>query len=266
VPTVVRRLLDALAPDDDRCDGLRLLMATGEAFPVELKKRLARRLPELGLHSFFALTEAGAPASLAPHEQDSHPGSVGRATPGMEVRVVSPDGELRAVGEAGEVQVRCGVPGRQVMMRGYYNRPDETRAAFDGAWFRTGDIGYFDGDGYLYLVDRAKDMIVPGGFNVYSREVEIALESHEAVEEAAVVAGPDAEFGECVVAFVTRRAEAPAPDLVNELIGHCRERIAAYKRPKEVVFVEALPRNANGKVDKNELRDRAAGVIGGATS
>ena len=200
------------------------------------------------------------------HEQDSHPGSVGRTTPGMEVRVVSPDGELRAVGEAGEVQVRCGVPGRQVMMRGYYNRPEETRAAFDGAWFRTGDIGYFDGDGYLYLVDRAKDMIVTGGFNVYSREVEIALEAHAAVEEAAVVAGPDAEFGECVVAFVTRRAEAPAPDLVNELIRHCRARIAAYKRPKAVVFVDALPRNANGKVDKNELRDRAAGVIGGATS
>ncbi len=260
VPTVVRRLLDALEPGDDRCDGLRLLMATGEAFPAELKKRLARRLPDIGLHSFYALTEAGAPASLRPDEQQSHPGSVGRVTPGMEVRIVAPDGRAVTTGLAGEVEVRCGSPGRFIMMRGYYNRPDETRAAFHGAWFRTGDVGYFDGDGFLYLVDRVKDMIVTGGFNVYSREVELALETHEAVDGAAVVAGPDAEFGECVVAFVTRHVDSSAEDL----IAHCRERIAAYKRPKHVIFVDALPRNVNGKVAKNDLRARAAEAIGGA--
>jgi acyl-CoA synthetase (AMP-forming)/AMP-acid ligase II len=146
------------------------------------------------------------------------------------------------------------------MMRGYYNLPDETRAAFDGDWFRTGDVGYFDDDGFLYLVDRVKDMILTGGFNVYSREVELTLEAHDAVDQAAVVAGPDAEFGECVVAFVTRHGDAGAEDL----IAHCRERIAAYKRPKHVIFVDTLPRNANGKVAKNDLRAQAAEVIGGA--
>ncbi len=260
VPTVVRRLLDALEPGDDRCDGVRLLMATGEPFPVALKTRLAERLPNIGLYSFYALTEAGAPASLGPAEQSAHPGSVGRVTPGMEVRTVTPDGDPAATGETGEVQVRSGEPGRLVMMRGYYNLPDETRAAFDGDWFRTGDVGYFDDDGFLYLVDRVKDMILTGGFNVYSREVELTLEAHDAVDQAAVVAGPDAEFGECVVAFVTRHGDAGAEDL----IAHCRERIAAYKRPKHVIFVDTLPRNANGKVAKNDLRAQAAEVIGGA--
>ena len=146
VPTVVRRLLDALEPGDDRCDGVRLLMATGEPFPVALKTRLAERLPNIGLYSFYALTEAGAPASLGPAEQSAHPGSVGRVTPGMEVRTVTPDGDPAATGETGEVQVRSGEPGRLVMMRGYYNLPDETRAAFDGDWFRTGDVGYFLGE------------------------------------------------------------------------------------------------------------------------
>jgi acyl-CoA synthetase (AMP-forming)/AMP-acid ligase II len=178
----------------------------------------------------------------------------------MEVRTVTPDGNPAATGETGEVLVRCGEPGRLVMMRGYYNLPDETRAAFDGDWFRTGDVGYFDDDGFLYLVDRVKDMILTGGFNVYSREVELTLEAHDAVDQAAVVAGPDAEFGECVVAFVTRHDEA----LAEDLIAHCRERIAAYKRPKHVVFVDALPRNANGKVAKNDLRARAAEVVGDA--
>ena len=121
-------------------------------------------------------------------------------------------------------------------------------------------MGYFDDDGFLYLVDRVKDMIVTGGFNVYSREVELALEAHEAVDGAAVVAGPDAEFGECVVAFVTRHVDSSAEDL----IAHCRERIAAYKRPKHLIFVDALPRNVNGKVAKNDLRARAAEAIGGA--
>ena len=272
VPTVVRRLLDALAPDDNRCDGLRLLMATGEAFPIDLKKRLARRLPDISLHSFYAMTEAGAPATLRPDEQASHPGSVGRITPGMEVRIVASDGSAAPTGEAGEIEVRCGVPGRFIMMRGYYNRPEATQSAFNGSWFRTGDVGYFDDDGFLYLVDRIKDMIVTGGFNVYSREVELALEAHAAVDGAAVVAGPDAEFGECVVAFVTRRVDASADELANELadeladelIAHCREHIAAYKRPKHVVFLDALPRNVNGKVAKNDLRARAAEMINGA--
>jgi acyl-CoA synthetase (AMP-forming)/AMP-acid ligase II len=261
VPTVVRRLLDALAPDDDRCDGLRFLMATGEAFPVELKHRLAERLPDIGLHSFYAMTEAGAPATLRPEEQASHPGSVGRITPGMEVRIVTPDGGEASTGDTGEIEVRCGVPGRFIMMREYYKRPDANRDAFNGSWFRTGDVGYFDDDGYLYLVDRVKDMIVTGGFNVYSREVELALESHPAVDGAAVVAGPDAEFGECVVAFVTRHGDVGAEDL----IAHCREQMAAYKRPKRVIFLDELPRNVNGKVAKNDLRARAAETIGGAS-
>lgn len=255
VPTVVRLLLDALAPGDSRCDSLRYVLATGEAFPVALKQRLAERLPKTGLFSFYALTEAGSPAALLPHEQSLKPDSVGRPFPGVDIRLVKPDGGEAAVGEEGEICVRCGELGRMVIIRGYHDRPDANAESFDGDWFRTGDVGRFDAGGYLHIVDRVKDMILSAGLNIYSREVEIALESHPDIAEAAVVAGPDAAYGECVVAFVAPRdGAALSPDAV---IAHSRETIAGYKKPKHVVVLDRLPRNANGKVIKTELRARA---------
>ena len=142
----------------------------------------------------------------------------------------------------------------------YFNRPEANAVAFKDGWFHTGDVGRFDEDGFLYIVDRTKDMILSGGLNIYSREVEQAIESLEAVREVAVVAGPDAEFGECVVAYVAAR---PGMSLTEEeVVGRCRDRIASYKKPKHVILVEELPRNATGKVLKTDLRTRVAADVG----
>jgi acyl-CoA synthetase (AMP-forming)/AMP-acid ligase II len=137
-------------------------------------------------------------------------------------------------------------------MTGYWNRTGQTIDALRGGWMRTGDIGYLDEDGFLFVVDRKKDMIVSGGENIYSREVEEALSTHSAVREAAVVGIPDQTWGESVYAFV-----APTPGSIvspEELIAHCRRQIASYKKPRFVAFIDTLPRIHNGKVDKKALR------------
>jgi acyl-CoA synthetase (AMP-forming)/AMP-acid ligase II len=154
-------------------------------------------------------------------------------------------------GERGEVVLR----GPKVF-KGYWRDPDATSAAFAGGWFHTGDIGTRDEDGYLYIVDRLKDMIVSGGENIASSEIERVLYEHESVVEAAVVGRPDDRWGEVPVAYVVvSPAATTTPD---ELVGHCREQLARFKVPKHVVFVDALPRNPSGKVLKRELRDRAS--------
>ncbi len=233
------------------------MLATGEAFPVDIKKRLLTALPDLGIYSFYAQTESGFITNLRPEEQLDHGDSCGRAVPGVELRIV--DGELNDLpdGEAGEVLVRCGGPGEIMTMRAYHNLPEATKATIvDGGWIRTGDVCRRDADGYLYFVDRVKDMIVSGGLNIYSKEVELALIAHPAVADAAVIGVADAEFGESVMAFVER--EDGATPAAGDLIEHCRERIASYKKPKHVRFVDALPRTGTGKVRKQELRDLAA--------
>jgi long-chain acyl-CoA synthetase len=148
-------------------------------------------------------------------------------------------------------------------MRAYYNRPEATaETILEGGWIRTGDAARRDKDGYLYFVDRVKDMIVSGGLNIYSKEVELALIEHPAVADAAVIGIPDPEFGEAVMAFVERAPGASATE--QELIDHCRRLIASYKKPKHVRFVDALPRTGTGKVVKNELRKEAALLVASA--
>ena len=259
VPTVARRLLDYIEQTGRRCESLRIMGMTGEPFPVSLKERLFRLLPRVRLYSFYGMTEAGMPAYLAAEDQLRRPESVGRPTAGVEIRLRDPEGGDVGTGAVGEIWVRSGRPGAAMVMRGYFNRPDANREAFDGDWLRTGDLGRFDEDGFLHLVDRAKDMILSGGYNIYSREVEMALESHPVVGEAAVVAGPDDEFGEGVVAWVVLRSTARAS--AEDLIAHCRERIASYKKPRHVFFIDALPRNASARVAKAELRERAGRML-----
>ena len=141
------------------------------------------------------------------------------------------------------------------VFKGYWRDPDATSAAFEGGWFHTGDIGLRDDDGYLYIVDRLKDMIVSGGENIASSEIERVLYEHEVVVEAAVVGRPDERWGEVPVAFVVLRS--PGSTTPDELIDHCRQQLARFKVPKTVVFIDALPRNPSGKVLKRELRDLA---------
>jgi len=259
VPTVCRLMLEEMEKTDEPFETLQFMFATGEAFPVELKRRLAARLPHLKLISFYGLTEGGTPAALMPEEQLAKPESVGRAMPGVEIRLVDPEGRDVPVGEQGEILLRSGAPGSFMVAKGYFNRPEVNAVTFKDGWFHTGDVGRFDEDGYLFIVDRVKDMILSGGLNIYSREVEQAIETLDAVREVAVVAGPDREFGECVVAYV-----APRPGLTvteEEVVARCRQEIASYKKPKHVFVVDELPRNATGKVLKTALRDRAAADV-----
>jgi acyl-CoA synthetase (AMP-forming)/AMP-acid ligase II len=254
VPTVARMLIEELDRRPGGARSLRVALVTGEAFPVEVKQRLLAHWPHLRMYSFFAMTEAGAVTALGPDEQFTRPASVGRVLPGVEVRLV--DDKLRDVppGEVGEILVRSGEPGRYMTMRAYWNRPEATAETLVDGFVRTGDLGRFDADGYLYVVDRAKDMILSGGLNIYSKEVERALESHPAVAEAAVIGVPDPRFGEAVCAYVIARAGAAVTE--EALIEHCRARIASYKKPRHVRLVDDLPRNSTGKVLKDVLRRR----------
>ena len=259
VPTVCRMMIPEITKDPGRCHTLRRVLVTGEAFPVSLKEQFIKLLPQARLVSFFAMTEAGGVTSLSHEEQFTHPKSVGRPTPGIEVRVVNEAGAEAAIGDVGELLVRSGPPGAFTVMKGYLNRPEETVATLRDGWLYTGDLGYRDSDGYLYIADRKKEMILSGGFNIYSKEVEGALISHPSVVDAAAIGVQDEMYGEAVAAFV----EVAQDDLPSEedLIAHCRKMIASYKKPKYIVFVNDLPRNAIGKILKRELRAMAPDAL-----
>ena len=256
VPTVIRLMMPELERRPEAAASLRLIVATGEVFPVPLKQRLLKALPHVGLYSFLAQTEAGFVAGLRPDEQALKPDALGRPVPGVEIRLLDANGTDASTGQPGEILVRCGTRGHGTIMREYFRNPKATEDSFVGDWFRTGDVGYFDADGFLYFADRAKDMIVSGGLNVYSKEVELTLLEHPAVEEAAVFGVPDAEFGEAVVACVLVKPGRKAT--AEDLIEHCRKLIASYKKPKHVHFVAELPKTGTGKIIKGELKKRFA--------
>jgi acyl-CoA synthetase (AMP-forming)/AMP-acid ligase II len=174
---------------------------------------------------------------------------VGRECLYLELDVWDREGHSVGAGERGEIVLR----GPKVF-KGYWRDPDATAAAFAGGWFHTGDIGVRDDDGYLFIVDRLKDMIVSGGENVAGSEVERVLYEHDAVLEAAVVGRADDRWGEVPVAFVVLRPDAAGTVTADALIDHCRARLARFKVPKDVTFLDALPRNPSGKVLKRELR------------
>jgi long-chain acyl-CoA synthetase len=174
-------------------------------------------------------------------------GSVGPPIPGVEVAILDDDDRTRPVGEIGEVGVR----GPNVML-GYYGLPEETARTLRNGWLHTGDVGRLDEDGFLYIVERKKDLIIRGGFNIYPRDVEEVLYGHPQVAEAAVVGMADPLMGEEVVAFVVvKPGQAVTP---HELIAFCQERLAKYKSPKEVRIVPALPKSPIGKILRKELR------------
>jgi acyl-CoA synthetase (AMP-forming)/AMP-acid ligase II len=165
------------------------------------------------------------------------------------IRVVAPDGSDCAPEEIGDILIRG-----PSLMTGYWNNSAATVEALRDGWMHTGDVGFFDSEAFLFIVDRKKDMIVSGGENIYSREVEEALLAHPAVLQAAVIGVPDPRWGESVKACIVLRPDCAASE--DELIAHCRSQIASYKKPRSVDFLEALPRLFNGKIDKKELRAR----------
>ena len=174
--------------------------------------------------------------------------SIGKPIWGVEIRIIDTDEQPLAPGpqNIGEIVIR----GHNVM-KGYYKNPEVTAEAFRGGWFHTGDLAYVDEDGYLFIVDRKKDLIIRGGFNVYPREIEDVLYGHLAIAEAAVIGRPDERLGQEVVAVVTLKPGADATS--EDLIAYCKERLAAYKYPREVRIVDELPKGPTGKIQKKEL-------------
>lgn len=238
-------------PDIDRRDlsSVRLIINGGEKMPVPLIERLQRTFPSAWFADAYGLTETVSGDTFL--DRDSlltKIGSVGRPCLYLELDLWDERGRSVAAGERGEIVLR----GPKVF-KGYWRDPEATTAAFAGGWFHTGDIGVRDEDGYLFIVDRLKDMIVSGGENIAGSEVERVLYEHEAVLEAAVVGRPDPRWGEVPVAFVVLRPDAAAT--ADELLEHCRHQLARFKVPKDVQFLDALPRNPSGKVLKRELRE-----------
>ncbi len=252
VPTMVQMLVDS--PDTERYDLSSLRRVVYGASPISeaVLDRAAKRLPTAEFTQLYGMTELSPVCTiLTPddHGRDGLRRSAGRAAPHGEVRIVDPTDRVLPPHSVGEIVAR----GPHVML-GYWNRPDETAAALRGGWMHTGDGGFLDENGYLFVVDRIKDMIVSGGENVYSAEVENALARHAAVGSCAVIGVPDDEWGERVHAVVVLMPGAAAT--AAELRTHCRELIAGYKCPRSVEFVDALPISAAGKVLKRELRAR----------
>jgi long-chain acyl-CoA synthetase len=249
VPTMYWGLLNTLDASVDVAAiaaNLRVAAAGGAALPVEILHEFKRRFGVQILEG-YGLSETSPVASFSRKDQPIKPGSVGTPIWGVQMKLVDPDwNEVAGDGNVGEIAIR----GHNVM-KGYYKRPDDTAAVMRDGWFRTGDLARRDADGAYFIVDRSKDMIIRGGFNVYPREIEELLLTHPAVSLAAVVGVPDAESGEEIKAFVIRKPGATLGE--TELIAWVRERVAAYKYPRQVEFRDALPMTASGKILKREL-------------
>ncbi|PVG84416.1 long-chain-fatty-acid--CoA ligase [Nocardioides gansuensis] len=249
VPTMYWGLLGAL--DEAGVDpqqlaaNLRVAAAGGSALPVEVHKEFERRFGVTILEG-YGLSETSPVASFAPWGEDVRVGSIGTPIPGVEMKLIDDDWSDSAEGEVGEIAIK----GPNVM-KGYYKRPDATAEAIRDDWFRSGDLGRRDEDGYYYIVDRSKDMIIRGGFNVYPREIEETLLQHPDVSLAAVIGVPHESHGEEIKAVVIRN---PGSTLTEDgLVAWCKERMAAYKYPRIVEFRETLPMTATGKILKREL-------------
>jgi long-chain acyl-CoA synthetase len=249
VPTMYWGLLGAL---DDSVDvervarNLRVSVAGGSSLPVEIIKEFKDRFG-VDIKEGYGLSETSPVATFNPPDRPSKPGSIGTPIWGVEVKLIGPDWEtVEGADEVGEVAIR----GYNIM-KGYYQRPDETAQVMRDGWFRSGDLARRDEDGYYYIVDRAKDMIIRGGFNVYPREVEEVLLTHEQVSLVAVLGVPDEEHGEEVKAYVIRTDGATISE--DELVAWARDEMAAYKYPRIVEFRDSLPMTATGKILKREL-------------
>jgi acyl-CoA synthetase (AMP-forming)/AMP-acid ligase II len=253
-PIMVQRLLESPDLQRYRRDRLRCIHYASAPMPVPVLRRAIAAFGPI-LTQIYGLTECIVVSLLTPaqHLLDGDEkvvrrlSSAGQPFLGCTVRVVTVDGQDAGPGEIGEILVRS--PG---LMTGYWNNHTATVPTLRGGWMHTGDLGYADEDHFIFIVDRKKDMIISGGENIYSWEVEEALRTHPDVAEVAVIGIPDDEWGESVKAFVVLRPGAkPA---AKALIAHCRTRLASYKKPRTVEFVEALPRLFNGKIDKKALR------------
>ena len=264
VPTMLKMLMDH--PDFGLYDlsSLDVITYGAAPMPFEVIRRAIEELPGTRFINAFGQTETAATITMLPPDDHVLEGSteevevklrrltsIGRPLEDVEVHIVDEDGAPVAAGQVGEIVARG-----PRLMKGYWRQEEATAETIQDGWLHTGDMGYFDDEGYIYLAGRAKDFIKRGGEMVSPQEVEQVLHSHPAVEEAAVIGVPDLEWGERVRAVVVlRRGESATGDEISE---YCRERLASFKKPESVVFVDRLPRNAMGKVLKRVLRERHA--------
>jgi len=248
VPTYYTRLLAEPGFTRESAAGVRLFVSGSAPLLLETFREFEARIGQRILER-YGMSEAGV-ITTNPLEGARKGGTVGRPLEGMEVRVTSPDDHVLQAGEPGGVQIRG-----ESVFKGYWRMPEKTREEFTGdGWFRTGDVGVFDQDGYLSIVGRAKDLIISGGYNVYPKEIELELDVWPGVVESAVIGVPHPDFGEAVTAVVVLQAGASLDEA--EVLSSLRTRLANYKVPKRIHVVPDLPRNAMGKVQKNVLRER----------
>jgi long-chain acyl-CoA synthetase len=253
VPTTIQMMLDY--PGVSRADFASMtdFLYGASPIPLDLLQRAVDAFG-CGFIQLYGMTETCGAVTYLPAADhvagNPRMRSAGKPIPGAEIRILDPESDAeRPTGVVGEICIRA-----PTTMRGYWKQDDETaRVIREGGWVRSGDAGYLDEDGYLFIRDRVKDMVVSGGENVYPAEVENAIYGHPDVAEVAVIGVPDPKWGEAVKAVVALKP-GRAPD-ADGIIGWARERIAGYKVPKSVDFVDALPRNASGKVLKRDLRE-----------
>lgn len=254
VPTMINSALNHSDFEKTDLSSLRRIFYGGGPMPPAVLRRALTRL-RCGFTQGYGLSETLEATFLIASDhvldgdakQEQRLASAGREAVAAEVRVIDESGRDRPTGIVGEVLVRS-----HAVCAGYWNNPEETKKAFLDDWFRTGDLGYLDDERYLFIVDRIKDMVVSGGANIYTKEVESVLFEHPAVLEAAVIGIPDEQWGEIVAAVVVCRPGMSVSS--DELISWCRGSLASYKKPRAIYFVDELPKNATGKVLKRELR------------
>jgi long-chain acyl-CoA synthetase len=254
VPTMLQKLLDCAELGQHDLHSVKRILTGGAPVPAALLSRLRVALgQDAVVMTGYGLTEATALVSLEHIETDSsgdilRPKSIGKVLPGMQWRILKEDGRDASVAEVGEICLR----GPNIM-QGYFRQPTETAAAIVDHWLHTGDLGYLDANGFGYIVDRKKDIIIRGGQNIYPADIEEVLYSHRAVAEAAVIAAPDALLGEVPVAYVALRPQCTANGA--ELQAHCLTQLAKSKVPTAIFFLAALPKGPTGKILKRALRD-----------
>jgi acyl-CoA synthetase (AMP-forming)/AMP-acid ligase II len=252
-PTMIQTLLDSPSVGTTDTSSLRMIVYAAAPMPLPVLKRGLKILGPVFQQQFGQTEGIGTTLLAHQHRPDGSDRdreiltSVGQASPRVGVRVVDDQGEDVATGSVGEILLTS--PG---VMKGYWNNTAATLETLRDGWVHTGDVGRLDEEGFLYLVDRKKDMIISGGENIYSREVEEAIVSHSAVSEVAVIGAPDEKWGEAVMAIVLAKPGASVE--AEEIVEHCRTQIASYKKPRHVIFVEEIVKLPSGKIDKVRLR------------
>jgi long-chain acyl-CoA synthetase len=245
VPTMYHAMLHAPGHEDADTSTLRLCISGGSAMPVEVMRAFEREFDCIILEG-YGLSETSPVASFNHPDRERKPGSIGTPIEGVEMKAVDDDDHEVATGEVGEIVIR----GHNVM-KGYWQRAEATEEVMRGGWFHTGDMATVDDDGYFFIVDRKKEMIIRGGYNVYPREIEEVLYEHPAVSEAAVVGVPDDALGEEVGAAIVLRSGQQAD--ADEIRAFVKERVAAYKYPRQIWFADELPKGPTGKILKREI-------------